>query len=51
MRVALSAGVSPHDQPTPAMQMDAIQECATRRGWTVLDARADLGSGQPNKGT
>jgi hypothetical protein len=45
MRVALSAGVTPHDQHTLAMQRDARRECATRRGWTVLDARADLGAG------
>jgi hypothetical protein len=45
LRVALHARVSPHDQHTLAMQMDAMQELTTRRGWTVIDARADMGSG------
>ena len=45
LRVALHACVSPHDQHTLAMQMDAMQELTIRRGWTVIDARADMGSG------
>jgi hypothetical protein len=27
------------------MPMDATQELTTRRGWTVIDARVDMGSG------
>ena len=45
LRVALHARVSLHDQHTLAMQMDAMQELTIRRGWTVIDARADMGSG------
>jgi hypothetical protein len=45
LRVALHARVSPHDQHTLAMPMDAMQELTTRRGWTVIDARVDMGSG------
>ena len=45
LRVALHARVSPHDQHTLAMQIDAMRECTTQRGWTVIDARADMGSG------
>jgi len=45
LRVALHARVSPHDQHTLAMPMDARQELTTRRGWTVIDARAAMGSG------
>jgi DNA invertase Pin-like site-specific DNA recombinase len=37
MRVALYARISTHDQHTLAMQMDAMHEFATRRGWTVID--------------
>ena len=45
LRVALHARVSLHDQHTLAMPMDAMQELTTRRGWTVIDARVDMGSG------
>jgi hypothetical protein len=45
LRVALHARVSPHDQHTLAMPMDTRQELTTRRGWTVIDARAAMGSG------
>ena len=44
MRAALYAQVSTHDQLILAMQIDAMQELTTRRGWTVIDARADMGS-------
>jgi len=37
--------VSTHDQHTLAMQMDAMREFTRRRGWTVIDARAEIGSG------
>ena len=45
MRVALYAHVSTHDQHTLAMQMDAMREFATRRGWTVTDAMEDIAFG------
>jgi putative DNA-invertase from lambdoid prophage Rac len=45
MRVALYARVSTHDQHTLAMQMDAMREFATRRGWVVIDAIEEIGSG------
>ena len=45
MRVALYARVSTHDQQTLAMQMDAMHEFATRRGWIVMDAIKEIGSG------
>jgi len=35
-RVTLSTRISTHDQQTLAMQMDALHECATRRGWTII---------------
>ena len=38
MRAALYARVSTHDQHTLDMQMDAMHEFATRRGWMVTDA-------------
>jgi len=44
MRVALSARVSPHDQHTLAMHMDALRAFATRCGWTVIDTSAAMGS-------
>src|SRR5215510_12588409 len=40
MRVALSARVSPHDQHTLAMHMDALRAFATRCGWTVIATSA-----------
>ena len=48
MRVALYARVSTHDQHTLAMQMDAMREFATRRGWTVTDAVEEIASGAKN---
>ena len=36
MRAALYARVSTHDQQTLAMQIDAMHEFATRRGWTII---------------
>jgi putative DNA-invertase from lambdoid prophage Rac len=45
MRAALYARVSTHDQHTLAMQMDALREFATRRGWTVTDAVEEIASG------
>jgi hypothetical protein len=35
--------VSTHDQQTLAIQMDAMREFATRRGWTVIDAVEEIG--------
>ena len=43
MRAALYARVSTHDQQTLAMQIDALREFATRRGWTVTDAVEEIG--------
>jgi putative DNA-invertase from lambdoid prophage Rac len=48
MRAALYARVSTHDQHTLAMQMDALREFATRRGWTVTDAVEEIASGAKN---
>ena len=45
MRVALSARVATHDQHTLALQLDAMREFATRRGWTVTDAVEEIASG------
>ena len=45
LRAALYARVSTHDQQTLAMQMDAMREFAIRRGWTVMDAIEEIGSG------
>jgi DNA invertase Pin-like site-specific DNA recombinase len=48
MHAALYARVSTHDQHTLAMQMDALREFATRRGWTVTDAVEEIASGAKN---
>src|SRR4029453_9183885 len=48
MRAALYARVSTHDQHTLAMQMDALREFATRRGWTVKAAVEDIAAGAKN---
>jgi DNA invertase Pin-like site-specific DNA recombinase len=45
MRVAFYARISTHDQHTLAMQMDAMHEFATRRGWTVIDTVEEIASG------
>jgi putative DNA-invertase from lambdoid prophage Rac len=45
MRVALYARVSTHDQHTLTIQIDAMREFATRRGWTVIGAIEEIGSG------
>ena len=45
MRAALYTRVSTHDQQTLAMQRDALQEFATRRGWTVIDTVEEIASG------
>jgi DNA invertase Pin-like site-specific DNA recombinase len=45
IRAALYARVSTHDQHTLAMQLDAMHEFATRRGWTVIDAVEEIASG------
>jgi putative DNA-invertase from lambdoid prophage Rac len=45
MRVALYARISTHDQHTLAMQMDAMHEFATRRGWTIIDTVEEIASG------
>jgi putative DNA-invertase from lambdoid prophage Rac len=45
MRAALYARISTHDQHTLAMQMDAMHEFATRRGWTVIDTVEEIASG------
>src|SRR5262245_60433154 len=42
MRVALYARISTHDQHTLAMQMDAMHESATRRGWTIIDTVEEI---------
>ena len=49
LRAALSARVSTHDQQTLAMQMDAMHELATRRGWTVIDAVEEIASGAKDR--
>ena len=45
MRAALYARVSTHDQQTLAMQMDALQEFAIRRGWMVTETIEEIASG------
>ncbi len=42
---ALHARVSTHDQHTLAMQIDALREFATRRGWEVIEALEEIASG------
>jgi DNA invertase Pin-like site-specific DNA recombinase len=49
LHAALYARVSTHDQQTLAMQMDAMHECATRRGWTVIDAVEEIASGAKDR--
>jgi DNA invertase Pin-like site-specific DNA recombinase len=45
MRAALYARVSAHDQQTLAMQIDAMHEFATRRGWTIIATVEEIASG------
>ena len=45
MRAALYTRVSTHDQQTLAMQRDALQEFAIRRGWTVTETVEEIASG------
>ena len=45
MRAALSARVSPDDQPILTMQRDALPEFATRCQWTVTDAVEEMAGG------
>ena len=45
MRAALYARVSTHDQQTLAMQIDAMHEFATRRGWTIIDTVKEIAAG------
>jgi hypothetical protein len=47
-RVTLSTCISPHDQHTLPIQRDAMHECATRRGWMVLDTVVEIGSAAKN---
>ncbi|HZU29050.1 MAG TPA: recombinase family protein [Bryobacteraceae bacterium] len=44
-RVGLYARVSTHDQQTVSLQMRAMREYATRRGWTVAVQIKEVGSG------
>jgi putative DNA-invertase from lambdoid prophage Rac len=44
-RVALYARVSTSDQRTNAAQIEALREYAARRGWEVVHAVAEVGSG------
>jgi len=44
-RVGLYARVSTHDQPTLPLQMRAMREYATRRGWTIASQIKEVGSG------
>jgi hypothetical protein len=49
MRAALSARVSPHDQPILTMQRDALPEFATRCQWTVTDAVEEIAAGDTDQ--
>jgi putative DNA-invertase from lambdoid prophage Rac len=44
-RVGLYARVSTSDQQTLPMQLSALREYATRRGWTIVVTVEDVGSG------
>ena len=44
-RVGLYARVSTHDQQTLALQMRAMREYATRRGWAIAAQIKEVGSG------
>jgi DNA invertase Pin-like site-specific DNA recombinase len=45
MRVGLYARVSTHDQQTLPLQLSAMTDHATRRGWTITVQIEDVGSG------
>ena len=45
MHAVLYTRVSTHNQLTLAMQIDTMQELTPRRGRTVIDASAAMGSG------
>ena len=45
VRVGLYARVSTHDQQTLPLQLAAMQEYVTRRGWVVVVRVEDVGSG------
>jgi putative DNA-invertase from lambdoid prophage Rac len=49
MRAALYARVSTHDQQTLAMQIDAMHEFATRRGWTIIATVEEIASGAKDR--
>ena len=44
-RVGLYARVSTHDQQTLSLQMRAMREYATKRGWTIAIQVKEVGSG------
>src|SRR6201984_3167437 len=44
-RVGLYARVSTHDQQTLSLQVRAMREYATRRGWTITVQIKEVGSG------
>ena len=44
-RVGLYARVSTHDQQTLTLQMRAMREYATKRGWTIAAQIKEIGSG------
>ena len=45
MRVSLYARVSTHDQQTLPLQLSAMADYASRRGWTIAAQIEDVGSG------
>jgi putative DNA-invertase from lambdoid prophage Rac len=45
LRVGLSVRVSTHDQRTLPLQMRALREYATKRGWTIVAQIKEVGSG------
>jgi len=47
-RVTLSTRISTHDQHTLPIQRDAVHECATRRGWMVINTVVEMGSAANN---
>src|ERR1700758_1078410 len=44
-RVGLYARVSTHDQQTLSLQVRAMREYATKRGWTIAAQIKEVGSG------